>query len=211
MWNAEAYATNARFVADLAADLLELLDLKPGEYVLDLGCGDGALTEKLAARATVVGVDTAPGLLDAAKARGLDARLIDGENLSFEKEFDAVFSNAALHWMKNADRVLAGVRRALKPGGRFIGEFGGHGNIAAVRIALSAILARRGTPMIDPWYFPTAEEYRAKLKAFGFEVLSISLIPRPTILPTDMAAWLDLFAPMFSLPLTRRRPRKSSR
>ncbi|MGH7231641.1 MAG: class I SAM-dependent methyltransferase [Nitrospiraceae bacterium] len=202
MWDAERYAANARFVADLAADLIDQMAVKPGERILDLGCGDGVLTEKLAAAgATVIGVDTAPGLLAAAKARGLDVRFVDGETLPFQNEFDVVFSNAALHWMKHADGVITGVRRALKPGGRFIGEFGGHGNVAAIRVALMAVLARRGAPAIDPWYFPTADEYREKLEAGGFEVLSTRLIPRPTALPSDMAGWLDLFTDVFFTPL----------
>jgi SAM-dependent methyltransferase len=198
MWDADAYATHARFVADLAVGLITDLDPEPGERVLDLGCGDGALMERLAATgATVTGVDNAPSLLAAAKARGLDVRLIDGEHLPFDGEFDAVFSNAALHWMKNTDRVLAGVRRALKPGGRFVGEFGGHGNVAAVRVALAAVLTHRNVAVVDPWYFPTAEEYRDKLEAAGFVVSSISLTPRPTPLPSDMTGWLETFAECF--------------
>ncbi len=99
--------------------------------------------------------------------------------------------------MKNTDRVLAGVRRALKPGGRFVGEFGGHGNVAAIRVALAAVLAHRHVAVVDPWYFPTAEEYRDKLEAAGFAVSSISLTPRPTPRPSDMAGWLETFAGLF--------------
>ena len=115
------------------------------------------------------------------------------------REFDAVFSNAALHWMPDADAVIAGVQRALKPGGRFVGEFGGHGNVAAIVVALVATLVRRGHDgaAAIPWYFPTAEAYRAKLEHHGFAVDRIELIPRPTPLPTDMAGWLDTFAENF--------------
>src|SRR5688500_15143750 len=138
-WSAEGYARNARFVADLGQPVLELLAPQPGERILDLGCGDGALTTKLvAAGATVVGGDASAELVAAAQALGLDARIADGQALAFEAEFDAVFSNAALHWMKQPDAVIAGVRRALKPGGRFVGEFGGHGNVAAIVTALVA-------------------------------------------------------------------------
>jgi SAM-dependent methyltransferase len=196
-WEAGRYATHARFVADLGAPVLDLLAPRTGERILDLGCGDGALTEKLAALGcSVVGVDAAPDMIAAARARGLDARVMDGEGLDFEDEFDAVFSNAALHWMRRPADVIAGVRRALRPGGRFVGEFGGHTNVAAIIVALIAVLDRRG---IDgaaaiPWYFPTSEAYRDELERQGFAVESIELIPRPTPLPTDMAGWLETFA-----------------
>lgn len=100
--------------------------------------------------------------------------------------------------MKNADGVLAGVRRALKPAGRFVGEFGGHGNVASIRVALAAVLTHRNVAVVDPWYFPTAEEYRHKLEAEGFSVSSISLTPRPPLLPSAMAGWLKTFAECFS-------------
>jgi len=196
-WQAERYAANARFVAELGGPVVALLDPRPGEHILDLGCGDGALTERLAAAGCrVVGVDSAGAMVAAARARGLDARLMDGEALAFEGEFDAVFSNAALHWMRRPAAVIAGVRRALRPGGRFVGEFGGHGNVAAVTVALIAVLERRGIDgrVAIPWYFPTPDAYRGELEAGGFSVPTIDLVPRPTPLPTDMAAWLDTFA-----------------
>src|SRR5512142_2028530 len=137
-WDPERYARNARFVADLGMPVVELLAPKSGERILDLGCGDGALTEKLVAMGcTVVGVDGSAEQVAAARARGLDCHVMDGEQLTFNNEFDAVFSNAALHWMKRADAVIAGVWRALKPGGRFVAECGGHGNIKAIETALS--------------------------------------------------------------------------
>jgi trans-aconitate methyltransferase len=199
-WDAGCYARNARFVAELAAPVVELLAPRPGERILDLGCGDGALTEQLAALGcAVVGVDSGPAMVEAARARGLDARLVDGQALSFEAEFDAVFSNAALHWMRAPDAVIAGVRRALRPRGRFVGEFGGHGNVAAITVALVAVLAARGVDGIGaiPWYFPTPEAYARKLQIHGFTVDRIDLIPRPTLLPTDMAGWLETFADPF--------------
>ena len=132
-WSAERYAETAHFVPALGAPVLELLAPSPGEHILDLGCGDGVLTEKIvAAGATVVAVDAGPDMVAAARVRGIDARVMDGQKLTFTGEFDAAFSNAALHWMRDQQAVLAGVRRALKPGGRFVAEMGGHGNIAAV-------------------------------------------------------------------------------
>ncbi len=205
-WDPAAYARNARFVADLGSPVLDLLAPRPGERILDLGCGDGALTERIAAAgAQVVGCDASPELLAAAAARGLDVRYADGHALPFAGEFDAVFTNAALHWMsRDPSAVVAGVRRALRPGGRFVGEFGGHGNVAAVVTALLAALDRRGVDgtAAMPWYFPTADEYRALLQAHGFVVDSITLLPRPTPLPTGMAGWLETFA----APIVRHLP-----
>src|SRR5579872_5711518 len=130
-WSAEGYAHHASFVPTLGAPLVERLNPQPGERILDLGCGDGTLTEHIAKRGcTVVGIDTSTGMIAAARARGLDARLMNAAQLTFDAEFDAVFSNAVLHWIKDVDAVIAGVRRALRPVGRFVGEFGGHLNVA---------------------------------------------------------------------------------
>jgi trans-aconitate methyltransferase len=195
-WSAAGYAANARFVADLGGDVLALLAPAPGERILDLGCGDGALTSKIATACTsVVGVDGAPDMVRAARALGVDAHLMDGQHLTFDAAFDAVFSNAALHWMQDGAAVIAGVYRALRPGGRFVGEFGGHGNIAAIVTALNAALTARGLDagLIRRWY-PTAERYATMLRQGGFEVESAVLIPRPTPLPTGIRGWLDTFA-----------------
>ena len=200
-WDAECYARNARFVSDLGMPVVELLAPRAGEHILDLGCGDGALTEKLAAMGcSVVGVDASPEFVEAARARGLDARIADGERLSFNEEFDAVLSNAALHWMKHPDDVIDGVWRALKPYGRFVAELGGHGCVAKIVAALYAALARRGLDgdRVNPWYFPTVEDYRNRLEARGFQVTWIALIPRPTPLPGDVTGWLETFAQSFS-------------
>ena len=200
-WDASRYAAHARFVAELGMPVVELLAPRPGERILDLGCGDGALTARLAELGCeVIGVDPDPDRVRAPRARGVDARLADGAGRSFAPEFDAGFSNAALHWMKSdPDAVVAGVARSLRPGGRFVGEFGGHGNVAAISVALLAVLARRGVDgrASHPWYFPTPQEYRARLERHGFAVQSIGLIPRPTPLPTGMAAWLGVFANPF--------------
>ncbi len=210
-WDAAGYAGNARYVADLGVPVLALLDPRPGERILDLGCGDGALTGRIAASgAEVVGCDASPELLAAATARGLQTRLLDGQALPFVAEFDAVFTNSALHWMRRADDVVDGVTRALKPGGRFVGEFGGQGNVAAIVTALVAVLDRRGVdgPAAMPWYFPTPDEYRALLERHGFAVDAIDLLPRPTPLPTGIQGWLATFARPFTrhLPEPERPP-----
>ena len=194
-WNAEDYDRNARFVSELGMPVVDLLSPVPGERILDLGCGDGALAAKLAEPGCeVVGVDASPEMIEAAVSRGLDARVVDGNALDFRREFDAVFSNAALHWMKDPAAVIDGVWRALKPGGRFVGEMGGHGNVAAIVGALEKALAARGLSVPCPWYFPRPGEYRDLLEAAGFRVESIDLFARPTQLPGDAGGWLETFA-----------------
>lgn len=203
-WDPDAYARNARFVSDLGAPVVELLAPRAGERILDLGCGDGALTIKLAETGCdVVGVDASAPQVEAARRLGLDARVKEGERLDFDAEFDAVFSNAAIHWMKPPDDVIAGVWRALKPGGRFVGEFGGHGCVETIKRALTDALERRGIDgdALVPWYFPTVEDYSARLARRGFAVRYIALIPRPTPLPTDISGWLETFAQALMAPL----------
>ena len=203
-WNPETYLRDAGFVPALGSAVLELLDPRPGERILDLGCGDGTLTARLAAAgASVVALDASPEMVAAARARGLDAHVGDGHALGFDGGFDAVFSNAALHWMTEPDAVLDGVHRALRPGGRFVGEFGGAGNVQAVIEAMAATFADHPEfgPFRLPWYFPTADAYRARLEAAGFRVETLGLHPRPTPLPGDLAAWLAIFADAITVGL----------
>ncbi len=193
-WSPTDYRQNASFVPELGAPMIARLAPKPGERILDLGCGDGILTAQIAeSGASVVGVDASPAMVASASALGLDARVVDATALQFDAEFDAVFSNAALHWIHDADAVLTGVYRALKPGGRFVAEFGGHGNVAAVSVAVRSVLQRRNIPFEWPWYFPTATTYAARLRAAGLVPQDVGLIPRPTPLPTEMAGWLRTF------------------
>jgi SAM-dependent methyltransferase len=195
-WDPERYQRNAGFVPELGRDVLDWLAPRQGEHVLDLGCGDGALTAILAASCATIGVDRSVEQVDAARRRGLDARVVAGEALAFDNQFDAVFSNAALHWMRDPDAVIDGVWRSLKPGGRFVAEMGGEGNVAAVIGALESVLAGHGieTRGAMPWYFPSPAEYRAKLEHRGFTVERLALLPRPTLLPGPLGDWLDTFA-----------------
>ena len=204
-WNPEHYARNAGFVAELGLPVVELLNPQPGERILDLGCGDGVLTEKLVALGCqVVGVNSSPAQIAAAQARGIDGRVVDAHRLPFDAEFDAVFSNAALHWMRRPDEVIAGVWRALEPGGRFVAELGGAGNAACILEALEAVLPDHGVDPLAliPWYFPDEQEYRQKLEAHGFVVTAIERFPRPTPLPGDIGDWLETFAGRFLQPFS---------
>jgi trans-aconitate methyltransferase len=199
-WDPKIYAKNARFVSDLGWPVLELLSPQPGERILDLGCGDGVLTKKIAELGCkVIAVDSSAPQVEAAMLLGLEAYVLNGEELSFREEFDAVFSNAVLHWIKNADAMIEGVYRSLRREGRFVAECGGHGCVDKIRTALVQALDRRG---IDgesrvPWYFPTPEDYATRLEHAGFRVNSIALIPRPTLLPADIIEWLETFGHSF--------------
>jgi SAM-dependent methyltransferase len=197
-WDPKAYGQNGAFVHELAGGALEWLAAQPGERILDLGCGDGQLTQRIAATgADVAGADASPQMVAAARSRGVSADEADAESLPYASgTFDAVFSNAALHWVRDQDAMLAQVRRVLKPGGRFVAEMGGHGNIAAIRVALMAVLAGHGYGgrEDDVNYYPTVDGYTGRLTRHGFRVQQIALIPRPTPLAeSGMAGWLRTF------------------
>ncbi len=196
VWDATAYAANGRFVADLAGGVFAMLNPQPGEHILDLGCGDGALTEKIAATgAIVIGCDADPSMLQAATARGLKAVRADMRALPFHNEFDAVFSNAALHWVTDQASVIRGVHAALKPKGRFVAEMGGLGNIAAIRVALQTTMLRYGIDAEHEAasFYPSPNAYRALLEANGFRIDRMELQPRPTPLKAGMDQWLRTF------------------
>jgi trans-aconitate methyltransferase len=197
-WDPLAYERNGAFVHGLAGGVLEWLDAQPGEYILDLGCGDGQLTQRLREfGAQMLGVDASAEMVAAARARGVEAEQAQAEQLPFrDGTFDAVFSNAVLHWVRGQDAMLTHVHRVLKPGGRFVAEMGGHGNIAAIHVALMAVLERHGFGDREEGvnYYPTAESYRGRLTKHGFKVEQMELIPRPTKLAEGgMEGWLRTF------------------
>jgi SAM-dependent methyltransferase len=181
--------------------VVELLNAKPGERILDLGCGDGVLTKKLQDMGcAVVGIDSSPELIQAARRLSLDVSVRNAYDIDFDREFDAVFSNAVLHWIKDADRTIGNVFRALRSGGRFVAECGGDKCCQTIQTALIAELEKRGYDgwSANPWYFPTTEDYGARLTKAGFVVTYIEIIPRPTRLPVGMSGFLKTFGGSFA-------------
>eukprot|EP00123_Amoebidium_parasiticum_P012325 comp21282_c0_seq1/m.29049 comp21282_c0_seq1/g.29049 ORF comp21282_c0_seq1/g.29049 comp21282_c0_seq1/m.29049 type:complete len:292 (-) comp21282_c0_seq1:139-1014(-) len=204
-WNPNLYVQHASFVPKLGEVLLDLLNPQSGERILDLGCGDGALTVKLVeAGCQVKAVDSSPEQVEYARQRGLDAEVMCAQNLTATEPYDAVFTNAVLHWVPDHDAVARGVWSVLRPGGRFVGEFGANGNIASIRTAIHRALKKRGVDPVprDPWLFPTEEEFRGRLEKQGFRVAYIQTIPRPTPLCTNVEGWLQTFAMSFTKDMT---------
>ena len=195
-WDAGDYARVGSFVPELGMAALELLDPRPGERILDVGCGDGALSLKLIDRgAEVVGIDSSPNMVEAARAAGVYAELLDAAEMEFDSQFDAAFSNAALHWMLDKETVAVSVFRALRLGGRFVGEMGGEGNIAILRGGIRAELAERGYPVpeADPQWYPSVAEFGQVYGAAGFTDIRAEIIPRETELASGVADWVKTF------------------
>lgn len=200
VWSAQGYAANAGFVPLLASDLVEDLAPQPGERILDLGCGDGVLTQRIAdSGAIVTGLEPDPDLAATTRARGITVLEQDAHAPFGASAFDAVFSNAALHWMRAPESVHANIAKALRPGGRLVAEQGGFGNVAAIVTAMKAALAAEGLPdrARNPWDFPSPTLQRERLEQAGLAVVEMRLFPRPTPLPTGMAGWLETFSGPF--------------
>lgn len=197
-WSARNYAANAGFVPALGANVLALLAPQIGEEILDLGCGDGVLTKQLAqSGAKVTGLEPDPDLCAAATRAGILVLQQDAHDPFGASCYDAVFSNAALHWMRAPETVIANVYKALRPGGRFVAEQGGFGNVAAIVTALNAALEAAGFNAVSPWDFPSPTLQKQRLTRAGFEVVTIALIPRQTPLPNGISGWLRTFAGPF--------------
>jgi len=197
-WNPETYSRDAAFVPQLGSGVLEWLAPQTGERILDLGCGDGQLTERIVqSGASVTGIDASAKMVAAARTRGIAAEEGSAESLPCaDHSFDAVFSNAALHWVRGQGAMMTEVRRVLCPGGRFVAEMGGLGNIAAIRVAFAAVLARLGYATLGERgnYYPTPDAYTRRLTSHGFTVARMILFPRPTPLGAGgMTAWLNTF------------------
>jgi SAM-dependent methyltransferase len=195
-WNAADYARVGGFVAELGQAALDLLDAKAGERILDVGCGEGALTRRIAERgAAVLGIDNSPEMIAAARANGIDAVLMDVADMPFAGEFDAAFSNAMLHWVPAREQAAGAIVQALKPGGRFAGELGGEGNLATLREALDEELIIRGyvPPLEASNWHASPEDFAAIYEAAGFEQIDARLIERPTAIEHGIAAWVTTF------------------
>ena len=208
-WDADRYQRQFGFVSGMAGDLVELLGPRPGEVVLDLGCGTGELAASIAAAgARVWALDSDPAMVAAARGRLGDDRVLlaDGHAFALPEPVDAVFSNAALHWMPRPAEVIGRVRAALRPGGRFVAELGGAGNIEAILEALGTAMAEAGVPAPEcPWYFPTPGQYATLLEAGGFRVARMEHFPRPTPLAGGSEGLADWFR-MFGGQLTAQVP-----
>ena len=195
-WDAGDYARVGAFVALLGGAAVELLDPQPGERILDVGCGDGTLTRQIAGRgATMVGIDNSPEMVAAARAKGVEAFLIGVADIAFDSEFDAAFSNATLHWVREKEQAASAIFRALKPGSRFAGEMGGEANLKKLRDALDDELIIRGyVPPVEAsnWY-PSPDELAAVYEAAGFERIDARLIERPTPIDHGIAQWVTTF------------------
>ncbi len=201
-WNAELYDRKHGFVSQYGTDLLELLQPKPGDRILDLGCGTGYLAQQIAtAGAEVIGVDQSVAMITQARQSypHLTFEVKDGEKLDFLEQFDKVFSNAALHWMKAAEKVIDGIFKSLKPGGLFVAEFGGKGNVQKIIQACYHSIESAGYPVditLHPWYFPSISEYTTLLEQRGFEVDFAQLFDRPTPLEDGekgLRNWIAMF------------------
>lgn len=201
-WDAKLYDDKHSFVWEKAKGVVELLSPKAGERILDLGCGTGRLTAEIAATgADVVGIDQSPEMIAEARAqfRDLHFEVGDARHLRFEGQFDAVFSNAVLHWIVEPELVVRGVAKALVPGGRFVAEFGGKGNVSRLLGAINRAFAKFGIEgglAENTWYYPSVAEYAALLENEGLEVREAKLFYRPTRLEDaekGVEVWIRMF------------------
>lgn len=207
-WNAELYDQKHNFVYKYGANFLETLEVKPGENILDLGCGSGFLTNEIREKgAMVLGVDSSAEMIDQAKRNypETEFKVADATNLGFDASFTAVFSNAVLHWIKAKDqpKMIDAVFRTLKPGGRFVAEMGGKGNVGLMISTLRNILDQYGYKQqseMDYLFFPSVGEYASMLEKAGFRVIYAAHFDRETLLQDQaegVKKWITMFASDF--------------
>jgi trans-aconitate methyltransferase len=198
-WSPQLYEGQHSFVWKYGADLLPLLNPLQGERILDLGCGTGHLTAQIAeSGATVTGIDKSPEMIGQARQNFPNIRFMLSDATAFElaEPVDAVFSNAVLHWVTDAESAVRAVARALRPGGRFVAEFGGKRNVTRLLQGVTAAAAESGFKPRNPWYFPSLGEYASLLERNGFEVGYGMHFDRFTPLEegeSSLAEWLDMF------------------
>lgn len=199
-WDSSLYDDRHSFVWKSGASLIDILRPEAGERILDLGCGTGHLTSKLAeSGASVTGMDSSPPMVAQARQNfpAVKFVLADAANFHFDDPFDAVFSNAALHWIHDAEGVIRSVRAALRPGGRFVLEMGAKGNIGRIRKAIEEVLSASGRSPRSPWFFPSLAEYATLLEKRGFEVRTAQFFDRwPKLEHPErgLREWLEMFA-----------------
>ncbi|WP_425147364.1 class I SAM-dependent methyltransferase [Deinococcus sp.] len=208
-WNPGEYRSRHAFVFESSTDLVEgWLAATSGQRILDLGCGSGELSALIArSGAQVLGIDAAASMIEAARAAhpALSFEVQDAHTLPYQCEFDAVFSNAALHWMKPLDRVMARVAQALKPGGRFVLEMGGAGNVQTTLEAVQRATDTLGLPALEhPWVFPSTAQLAALLEDAGLRAERTHWFQRPSLLPGEdgFRAWLASFGSGWLAPLS---------
>ncbi len=195
-WDAENYNKHAGFVSNLAMPVIDLLAPQENEKILDLGCGDGTLAVEIKKFNTkVIALDLSADMVEKTRAKGIEAYKMSATQLTFQNEFDAVFSNAVLHWIKDSETAINKIHSALKNNGRFIAEFGGYENIKYLTDAMQEVFNNHFEygKFNNPWYFPKDTDYKKLLESNGLKVEYIELIPRPTQID-DISNWLTIFA-----------------
>lgn len=206
-WDPERYDTDHAFVSEYGEDIVRLLAPAPDERVLDLGCGTGHLTAGIASSgADVVGLDRSREMLETARAEYPDLPFVraDARRFAFAEPFDAAFTNATLHWIDEPERAFESVASVLRPAGRFVGEFGGRGNVDTIVGAVVDELESRGYDGQSPWYFPSIGEFTGSLESHGFEVRRAELFDRPVELAggdDGLRSWLSMFGDALLAPV----------
>ena len=205
-WNAGLYDDKFAFIWEYGSNLIDLLDPQPGETILDIGCGTGHLTQAIAERgAQVIGIDFSPAMIEQARANypGIRFEVADASAFTLAEPVDAVFSNAVFHWVRDQDGAAACIARVLKPGGRFVAEFGGKRNVGQIIAATVESMREAGYAdgaARNPWYYPSIAEHATLLERHGLETTSAVLFDRPTLLDggeAGLALWLEMFGDSF--------------
>ena len=204
-WNVALYNEKHGFVHQYGSQLIDLLDPKAGELILDLGCGSGQLTSKISESASVIGIDSSEEMIKASQDLfpDIDFYKMNADSFSFDKPFDAIFSNAVLHWVKDQKTATTNMFNHLKTGGRLVFEFGGYGNVATIVDALRWSVKNHGftkNAVLERWYFPSISEYTSLLEDTGFEVNLAQLYDRPTLLESKnegIKDWIEMFGTHF--------------